>query len=160
MPTALAALFDFGGTSGRALAALESRCPDLVPADGWQEATADGKAFITCWGNHAEVLGWSPRDLFERHKPPAKPHPSYSRRSRYDETGLVWLLQGRGVVALTNGTAAIENATGDNTIYRRFNKPAFGPLGDSLEDLHAPHPGTPEAIRWQSGGPFDSGRDV
>ena len=28
------------------------------------------------------------------HDPPAVPHPSYSRLSRYDCTGLVWLLQG------------------------------------------------------------------
>jgi hypothetical protein len=126
---------DFGGAFGRALAALESRCPDLVPADRWQQAAADGRAFITRWGNQAEALGWSPRDLFGLHQPPVKPHPSYSRLSRYDHTGLVWLLQGRSVLAMTDGTAAIENATGAITIHRRFNKPAFGPRGDSLDDL-------------------------
>ena len=46
------------------------------------------------------------------------------------------LLQGRPVVALTADTAAIENpATGSITTYRKHNKPALGPLGDSLEDL-------------------------
>src|SRR5262249_44217882 len=39
-------------------------------------------------------------------------HPSYRRLSRYDETGLIWLLQGRPVVMLTAATAAIENPTG------------------------------------------------
>jgi hypothetical protein len=46
------------------------------------------------------------------------------------------LLGGRRVVALTEGTAAIQNqATGSVTMYRRFDKPALGPLGDSLEDF-------------------------
>jgi hypothetical protein len=52
---------------------------------------------------------WTARDLFGLQTPPAKPHPSYSRLSRYDETGLIWLLQGRLVVALTETTAAIQN---------------------------------------------------
>jgi hypothetical protein len=66
---------------------------------------------------------------------PDNPHPSYRRLSRYDATGLVWLLEGRPVVALTADTAAIENPTGNITTYRKHNKPALGPLGDSLEDL-------------------------
>jgi hypothetical protein len=65
-----------------------------------------------------------------------RPHPSYSRLSRYDATGLCWLLQGKRVTALTAHTAAIENpATGRITTYRRYNKPSYGPLGDSLNDL-------------------------
>jgi len=59
------------------------------------------------------------RDLFGLHRPPEKPHPSYSRLSRYDETGLIWLLQGREVVALTEATAAIQNPTAI-TVYRRY----------------------------------------
>jgi len=75
------------------------------------------------------------RDLFGLHIPPAKPHPSYARLSRYDETGLCWLLDGREVVALTEATAAIQNPTGAITIYRRHDKPALGPVGDSLDDF-------------------------
>jgi hypothetical protein len=33
-------------------------------------------------------------------------------------TGLVWLLQGRPVVALTSSTAAIEGVIGGVTVYR------------------------------------------
>jgi hypothetical protein len=52
--------------------------------------------------------------------------------SRYDATGLCWLLQGKRVTALTAHTAAIENpATGRITTYRRYNKPSYGPLGDN-----------------------------
>jgi hypothetical protein len=84
-------------------------------------------------GEQAEALGWTARDLFGLDTPPAKPHPSYSRLSRYDATGLIWLLRGRPVIALTEATAAIQNPTGAVTVYRRFNKPALGPLGDSLD---------------------------
>jgi hypothetical protein len=114
---------------------LESRCPDHVPALRWQQCVEDGKRFLAKWDEQAEALGWTARDLFGLHTPPAKPHPTYSSLSRYDETGLIWLLQGRPVVALTEATAAIQSSTGAITIYRRHNKPALGPLGDSLEDL-------------------------
>jgi hypothetical protein len=66
---------------------------------------------------------------------PAKAHPSYSRLSRYGQTGLVWMLQGRPVVALTEATATIKNPTGIITTYRRFNKPSQGPVGDDGFDL-------------------------
>jgi hypothetical protein len=45
------------------------------------------------------------------------------------------LLRGRQVLALTETTAAIESSTGAVTVYRRYNKPGLGPLGDSLDDL-------------------------
>jgi hypothetical protein len=127
---------DFPGPYSRVIAALEARCPDLIPADRWQAAVGDGRAFLAKWGEQAEALGWTVRDLFGLHKPPEKPHPSYSRLSRYAETGLIWLLDGRRVVALTEGTAAIQNpATASITMYRRFDKPALGPLSDSVEDF-------------------------
>jgi hypothetical protein len=119
----------------RTLSVLESRCPHLVPVARWQQAVEDGRRFMAQWGTQAEALGWTPRDLFGLHTPPEKLHPSYSRLSRYDETGLIWLLQGRPVVALTEASAAIEGSTGAITIYRRFNKPALGPVGDSLDDF-------------------------
>jgi hypothetical protein len=132
---------DFPGRYDRTMAALEARCPDLIPPDRWQAAVEDGRRFLARWGEQAEALGWTARDLFALHKPPEKPHPSYSRLSRYDETGLMWLLQGREVVALTEATAAIQTPTGATTIYRRHNKPALGPLGDSLDDFGPPFGG-------------------
>jgi hypothetical protein len=120
---------------GRVFEVLESGCPDLVPGACWQAAVEDGRRFLARWGEQAEAFGWTARDLFGLHTPPERPHPSYNRLSRYDETGLVWLLQGRPVVALTETTAAIQNPTGAITSYRRHNKPALGPVGDSLDDL-------------------------
>jgi len=115
--------------------ALEAGCPDLVPVNRWRLAVDDARVFIARWGDQAEALSWTARDLFGLHQPPAPPHPSYSRLARYDETGLIWLLQGRPVVALTEATAAIRRSTGAITIYRRFHKPALGPVGDCLDDF-------------------------
>ena len=115
--------------------ALEARCPEVVPEARWRQAVADGQHFLARWGEQAHALGWTARDLFGLHQPPAPPHPSYSRLSRYDEIGLIWLLRGREVVALTEATAAIQNPTNAITIYRRHNKPALGPVGDCLDDF-------------------------
>jgi hypothetical protein len=119
----------------RVLATLESRCPDHVPTDHWQQAVEDGRRFLAQWGAQADALGWTARDLFGLAPVPDRPRPSYRRLSRYDETGLIWLLRGRPVLALTESTAAIESPTGTTTVYRRHNKPALGLLGDSLDDF-------------------------
>jgi hypothetical protein len=74
--------------------------------------------------------------LFGLYRIPKKPAPNYRRLSRCDETGLVWLLRGRPVVALSDATAAIEHPAGAIIIYRKHDKPALGPLGDSLDDTN------------------------
>ena len=51
------------------------------------------------------------------------------------------------MVALTEATAAIQSSTGALTIYRRHNKPALGPVGDSLDALEPPVGGS--AVRRQ-----------
>jgi len=118
-----------------AIEALERRCPAYVEHDRWRQAIDDAHRFLTGWGSQAEALGWTANDLFGLARVPTNPRPSYRRLSRYDETGLIWLLRGRQVLALTESTATVENPTGAITVYRRHNKPALGPLGDSLEDL-------------------------
>jgi hypothetical protein len=118
------------------LAVLECRCPDHVDVERWHRAVADGKRFVGLWGEQASSLGWTNRDLFGLHKPPERPHPSYRRLSRYDQTGLLWLMQNREVVVLTADTATIKNqVTGTITVFLKNNRPALGPLGDSLDDL-------------------------
>jgi hypothetical protein len=126
------------GRYRKVFAFLQLKPPALVPVERWKQCVKDGSRFLAKWGEQAEALGWTPADLFGLHTPPERPHPSYNRLSRYDCTGLCWLLQGRPIVALTADTAAIENpATGAITTYRRFNKPALGPLGDSVDDFKA-----------------------
>jgi hypothetical protein len=114
--------------------ALERRCPDYVDPERWQQAVADGRRFLIQWGDKATGLGWTARELFGLHAVPASPALNYSRLSRYDETGLIWLLHGRPVVALTDATATIQGASG-RLVYRKHNKPALGPLGDSFDDM-------------------------
>jgi hypothetical protein len=117
-----------------ALAVLRAECPVCVDAADWQQAIEDGHRFVTRWGKQAEALGWAPIDLFGLHTTPEKPAPNYRRLSRYDQTGLIWLLRGRRVVGLTKDKAVIETATG-TVAYRRYNKPALGPIGDSVDDI-------------------------
>ena len=66
----------------------------------------------------------------------SNPAPSYSRLSRYGETGLIWLLRGRPVVASMETEAAIQGATAV-LVYRKLRKPALRPVGDSLDDVGA-----------------------
>jgi hypothetical protein len=120
----------------KAFGVLQLRPPALVPEDRWRQCVKDGSKFLARWGEQAQALGWNSADLFGLHTPPGKPHPSYSRLSIYDCTGLCWLLQGKEVIALTAATALIRNPiTGNVTTYRKHNKPTYGPLGDSLEDF-------------------------
>jgi hypothetical protein len=70
----------------------------------------------------AFVADFVPAAPFGLQAPPSKRHPSYSRLSRYDETGLVWLLQGRPVVALTEAVrrrspiaAPLQSSRGEDT---------------------------------------------
>jgi hypothetical protein len=120
----------------RTFAHLQLRPAELIPVERWQEAVEDGRRFLATWERQAGAFGWDPADLFGLHTPPANPHPSYRRLSRYDQTGLVWVLQGRDVIALTEATATIRNpATGSLTTYRRFNNPALGPNGGDVFDI-------------------------
>jgi hypothetical protein len=120
----------------RVLDILDTRCPAHVELDRWRQAVEDGRRFLATWGEQVNALGWTPRDLFGLHTPPASLHPSYRRLSRYDAIGLIWLLDGREVIVLTENTAAIRWPGGGSvTVYRKHNKPALGPLGDSLDDL-------------------------
>jgi hypothetical protein len=121
----------------RVFAILRERCPDCVNPERWQLAVRDGERLLADWGEQATALGWTARDLFGLHEVPANPHVTYQRLARYDCTGLVWLLQGCPVVAITNATAAIRMPTGSVVTYRMHHKPAYGPLGDSIEDFIA-----------------------
>jgi hypothetical protein len=121
---------------GNDLAALRTACPDLVEVGCWHQAIGDADRFLTAWDAQAHALGWTARELFGLHPIPTHPAPSYQRLSRYDATGLIWLLRGRPVIALTETDAAIQSA-GAVVKYRKYNKPGLGPVGDSLDDFGA-----------------------
>ena len=120
---------------GEVLDQFERCCPDHIEAERWRQCIADASRFIASWGDNAAALGWTTQELFGLHRPPANPHPTYRRLSRYDATGLIWLLQGRPVAALTADTAAIATPSGGALTYCKLRKPAFGPIGDSLDDM-------------------------
>jgi hypothetical protein len=97
-------------------------CPACVPETRWRQAIEDGQAFLAEWGLQALALGWTGRDLFGLHEPPANPHPSYSRLSRVDQAGLCWLLLGGEVTAISSTTAVIRTASGATLKYRRCSE--------------------------------------
>jgi hypothetical protein len=112
------------------LAAFENRLNDR-----WQEAILDGNSFLARWGAQAQAFGWTARELFGLHPIPSHPAPSYERLARYDAKGLIWLLRGKPMIALTATKAAIRGRSGATVVYRKHNKPALGPLGDCLDDM-------------------------
>jgi hypothetical protein len=124
------------GPYGQLLAALRSKRPELIEPECWQQAITDAEVFLPTWGAQANAFGWTERELFGLHAVPERPAANYRRLSRYDETGLIWLLRGRAVVALTETEAAIQGATAV-LVYRKLRKPALGPVGDSLDDIGA-----------------------
>ena len=118
----------------KVLVALMVKCPDHVPEGRWRQAVEDAKAFVRTWGEQARSLNWSNRDLFGLAPVPEKPKPGFDRLARYDLTGLIWCLCGRPVVAITTDSATIRTTNGTLNFYRH-TRPAYGPLGDSLDDL-------------------------
>jgi hypothetical protein len=97
-----------------ALARLDPvRPPCDIPPMRWLRFIYDCGRFIDDgWAARAEALGWGPLDLFgcNRDKPSA----------RISQAGLLWLLEGRKLVALTADTAAIATQSGGKlTYYRR-----------------------------------------
>ena len=119
----------------RVLQELERRCPQYIDPPDWLQAIEDGRKFLAAWGQQAEALGWTARELFGLHAVPERPAATYRRLSRYDETRLIWLLRGRPVVTLTASEAVIRGHSGATVTYRKYNKPSLGPLGDSLDDM-------------------------
>jgi hypothetical protein len=88
-----------------------ARPPDEVPQRRWLQFVDDCGTFLDGWAAKAKALGWGPLDLFgcDRDRP----------RARIDQAGLIWLMAGRRLVALTADSATIETASGGRLTYRR-----------------------------------------
>jgi hypothetical protein len=102
-----------------ALAALPAQCPAYVSEDRWHQAIIDATAFATEWGPEAQALGWTEPELLGLHPVPEQPAANYDRLARLDDMGLIWLLRGRPVVALTATEAAYRCPSGAILTYRR-----------------------------------------
>jgi hypothetical protein len=90
--------------------------PDWAGVHRWFDMIKDADAFLSSWGPTAHDLGWAALDLFGVH--PVAPG------CRYDLMGLVLLLGGGTVFALTDQTAAFRRWSGSTLTYRR--KPTSG----------------------------------
>jgi hypothetical protein len=87
---------------------LIARSPIGVSNQRWVQAITDAEGFLVTWGEQARAFGWTAEDLFR-----------LDQVNRYDTMGLLWLLQGCPVVALTERTATIRKSTGNLlTFYR------------------------------------------
>jgi hypothetical protein len=99
----------------------------------WWASTvsSDADNFLSRWGNAAHQLGWTALDLFGVH--PAVPG------SRFDLMGLIPLLQGGDVIALTAEAATIRRPSRAILSYRRSDQtgavllPAISPKDNSGE---------------------------
>jgi hypothetical protein len=124
-----------------ALAALRVERPAYIDATDWQRAIEDGDHFVTRWGEQAEALGWASVDLLGLHTPPEKPAPNYRRLSRYDQTGLIWLLSGRAVTVVTSTEAVIQCHSGASLkFFRRTEAAPATEIAPSYKPAAEPAP--------------------
>jgi hypothetical protein len=112
-----AAIVEYDGNIPRAwaegFARLDlNRPPGAVPTKRWRCFVDDVGRFVDGpFCAVAATLGWGSFDLFgcDRTRPFA----------RIDQAGLLWLLNGDKLIALTENTASIETQTGARQTYRR-----------------------------------------
>ena len=128
-----AAIIEYDGGATRtwaeALARLDPACPPSdLPLRRWVRFIDDcGRFLDDGWATCAERLGWGPHDLFgcDRGKPCA----------RISRAGLLWLLNGRTLLALAADTAAIATASGGYLTFRRCFREPGGVLAWELPPM-------------------------
>jgi hypothetical protein len=85
--------------------------PTNFPAPWWRGLLRDAELFLSLWGKQAADLGWTTLDLFGAHsKAPA---------ARFSCMGLLLLVNGGRVVAITAESAVIEQQSGARLTYPR-----------------------------------------
>ena len=94
--------------------------PAMVRPDRWRRAVADAECFLDQWGAQAASLGWSTLDVFGAHPT----HPV----QRLDLAGLLLLLHGDELAAITADTAGIRTRSGAILTYYRRPRPGAVPL--------------------------------
>ena len=98
------------------LAGLKRRGPaDWLSHDQWRGLLSDAENFLTRWGSAAHLLGWTALDLFGVH--PIAP------AARFDVMGLIPILKGAEVLALTSQTATMRRLSG---AVLSFHRPKYG----------------------------------
>jgi hypothetical protein len=95
------------------IALLKSREPRLGMSPlHWSQFVRDARRFLEEWGAEAARLGWSAEDLFGVH--PLAPE------ARYDVMGIVPLIRGNEVIAISKHRATIRTPGGGLLTYYRY----------------------------------------
>jgi len=92
----------------------EMPCPARFPASRWSVLVTDTETFLDSWAATAHRLGWPAWELFGCHR--------RAPWGRIDGMGLVLLLHGNELAAMTPSEAVIRTRRGARQTYRR--KPA------------------------------------
>jgi hypothetical protein len=98
--TSAAELHDVPEPFAEAFATIQAAPPADVPQRRWEMFVEDSRHFLNAWGKQAANLGWSITDLFALD--PAKP------MERYDRQGLLWMVKGEEVTALSSTEARLS----------------------------------------------------
>jgi hypothetical protein len=85
--------------------------PRTYPAHAWQQLTVDAERFLDDWAQQAAVFGWPAWELFGCHR--------RAPWGRIQGMGLVLLLHGDQLAALTASEAVIRRASGARQTWRR-----------------------------------------
>jgi len=85
--------------------------PRTYPAHAWQQLIVDTERFLDDWAQQAAALGWPAWELFGCHR--------RAPWARIDGMGLVLLLHGDPLAALTATEAVIRRASGAHQTWRR-----------------------------------------
>ena len=88
-----------------------NRPPANFPSPWWRGIIRDAELFLPTWARQAAILGWTTLDLFGAH--PRVP------TARYSCMGLLLLVSGGRVVALTAESAVTEQQSGSRLTYTR-----------------------------------------
>ena len=94
--------------------------PACIRAARWQQVVADAGSFLQDFGGQAAALGWTTGDIFGAHPT----HPV----QRIDCAGLILLLHGDELVALTVEAGHIRTRTGAPMTFPRRRRRGAVPL--------------------------------
>ena len=85
--------------------------PRTYPAHAWQQLIVDAERFLDDWAAQAAAFGWRDWEIFGCHR--------RAPWGRIQGMGLLLLLRGDAIAALTATEAAIRSGTGARHTYRR-----------------------------------------
>ncbi len=107
---------------------LSMKPPATWPEDRWPTLLEDSRRFLGIWAPQAAALGWTTSDLFG-----CDP---YAPWARVDAQGLILMINGDTVEAITRDSATIRTETGSIQRYYRNHGSQCPPIW-TLEDNHA-----------------------